>query len=235
MSSIIINPYVFGGGGPPTGTGSAQRIWLRHEADGAPAVTPAYSGGWDSTAEADRAQASFTFPASGNSARFILNTLSGSSEQFILFRQWVSPPIVAQEIASRTIKGQIGVGSGALATVAIHVYIVSNDGSTVRGVLLNMQASASTSNPPRWNGGNSVQENRSIRDSADNLNMPISSVTAQDGDRLAVELGAREVDGTAGNFLRMRVTSNGLDLGENDTETAANNTWIELSNGVVLQ
>lgn len=147
----------------------------------------------------------------------------------LLARQYVSDPIVGAQTISGTLKGQISMAedsNSANLLPQMVVRVVSNDGSSVRGTLhagdtrtaivdeLVFQTASNTKNP-----------------AAGISPVTLSSVAAQDGDRIVVEIGARVNNTSVTNYAVIaRFGDNaGSDLTEGGVETTALNPWVEFS------
>lgn len=196
-------------------------------------VSPSFGGSWNGTSGADRRKC-VTTRISSSMTNKTFTSLTGTSPQFILSRQYVSAPLEAGTL-SGNIKGQVrGAGSGADANLAVSVFVVSNDGSTVRGTALAPSASQLTTSPPEFEGS-SVSVNRQMLDASNNASIALTPVNAQAGDRLVIEIGVREIDGGGINGTIVYGDNSGTDLPENNTTSTANNPWIEFSSCPPLQ
>jgi hypothetical protein len=127
---------------------------------------------------------------------------------------------VSYSLRAQTISGSVTcyVGSRAQSTGTAHksaiaVYVVSSDGSTVRGTLLALGHAA---------GNTTIQavfKSFSWASSAS-----LSSVTTQDNDRLVIELGGMDTDSSA-NTARLSLGADsayGNYTSEGDTSTTKN-------------
>lgn len=201
---------------------------------GASDVNPAFDAGWDRTADADRRKCVTTRISSADT-RKLYATLAGAGAQHCLNRQYVSAPLEAGSL-SGTVKGQVRCGRAAgTGTLALTVRVVSNDGSTFRGTAISLAASQLTSQPPRF-VGNSVDTNRRMLDASDSASISLSTISVQAGDRLVIELGARELESGGGVNNTMPFSDNqATDLAEDDASTSAFNPWIEFSSCPPLQ
>lgn len=202
---------------------------------GAADVSPTFGSGWNGTSGADRIKCVTTRIGSAM-ANKTFTTLAGTTGTFILSRQYVSAPLDGGTL-SGTIKGQVRAASGAAdSTLAVSVFVVSNDGSTVRGVAVAPAASELTTQPPEF-VGSTTGTNRRMRDASDNFLIALTSVTVQAGDRLVIEIGVREVDGGGINGVLVYGDDNASDLpeAEDNTTTTALNPWIEFSSCPPLQ
>jgi hypothetical protein len=221
----------------------SQRWYL--PSSGAAAVSPAFSAAWHKTTDGDRLACTPIKGATAMTVKAATADATGGG-RFILWRQYVSDPVEAQTI-SGTVKGQVycQTNSGiSNPTLAVTIYVVSNDGSTVRGTLLGISASQTTGDPPVfWDSGSLVNvENRQLKDSSDNTSLTLTPVVAQASDRLVIELGYRET-GTSGSTVARAYfgDANATDAAENETDrnsaTAASvrTPWVEFSNEIVLE
>lgn len=205
----------------------ATRFYL--PSSGAAAVTPAWSAGWEQVASGSARRCATarqnTAMASGS-----LNVASPQGTLDFGLVRYVSDPLQAQAIAG-TVKGQIRAAEGDSfddCRAQLVVKIVSGDGATLRGVLLDFDAS------PLASEFSIALANRrfSVGGAA-----ALDSVNALAGDRLVLELGARTFD--AYGFSRKAILRFGdaaaSDLPEDEVETAELNPWIELSQNLLFQ
>lgn len=202
----------------------ATRFYL--PSTGAAAVTPAL-GAWDETANAGAALECVTTRISSVMAS--VTVAKGTGATRALARQYVSKPIGAQTISAGTVKGQVRALESAindnLDLVPIRITVVSNDGTALRGTILALGDYVTV-----LEFGTALT-NRKIADGD-----ATSSVTAQDGDRIVIELGIK--NSTAGTSVSGSLSfgdDSGTDLGENTTDTSAFNPWVELSNTITFQ
>lgn len=229
MIAISAAGTVSGGGTPHA------RLYL--PSSGAAAVSPAFSGSWSNTASGDRL-ACVTARISSAFTDKTVNTIAGTTEAFVAVRMYVGPPMVAQTITG-TIKGQVRGQESATAvngTLAVHIRVVSNDGSTVRGTLLAVSASDTGSTPFEFDPTGLT--NRKFRDVSENAALSLSSLAVLDGDRPVIEIGFRQIPGSSSTSRSVTLNfgdNSGTDLPEDDTTTAANNPWIEFSNAPLFQ
>lgn len=140
----------------------------------------------------------------------------------VLLIQYVSNPIGAQIVAS-DIKMQIrGLCDTANAiNLSIGIRIVSNDGTVVRGTLLNPGSDSD-------DFSNVTLTNRSSG------TLLTGTVTSLNNDRVVIEIGfiLVGVDATITGTENFGDDS-ATDLPENDTETSAYNPWIEFVEKIV--
>lgn len=192
---------------------------------GAADVTPSFDGGWFNTASADVLKCVTTKISSAMSNKNVSETTSTANQDWAM-RMYVSDPIGAQTITG-TVKGQIRAlesGSSGDQRAQMLVKVVSNDGSTSRGTLLAFDTSALSNEFPT-----SGVTNRKFPKGSSGATL--SSVTAQNNDRIVIELGFRKGDTSSTNFASTLVfgDNNASDLPEDETTTTANNPWIEFS------
>lgn len=203
---------------------TATRFYL--PSTGAAAVSPAFtlSGfSWTHTASADRIAAVTTKINSAVTDKVVAGTGGIGIDQ--LFRQYVSAPIPAQTIGG-TVKGQIRALeelTSADARAQIVIYVVSNDGSTLRGVLYAGDTGALASEFT-----NAGRVNRKFPRSSP---VSVSSVSAATNDRIVMEIGARRSGaGAVDVYLVFGDTTTGSDLPEDETTTTSTMLpWIEFS------
>lgn len=154
----------------------------------------------------------------------------------LLVCQYVLPYLAAQTITGE-VKGQFRVleSNAAMdAHVQTVIRVVDPVSLTVRGALLAASATVAISSTPG-------ADNYEIANSATNRKVPagwsgagtaLSSVDAEEGDWLVVELGARFFDITAAGrtvtFSTFRNPAN-ADYAEDETSTATANCWLEFS------
>lgn len=211
MGVTLLAPYRHA-----TGTVQFNRLYL--PSSGAAAVSPAFDSLWVSTGSADRLKCVTTKISSAMTNKAV----TGVSVVNQLARQYVSDPIAAQTI-SGNIKGQVRAFESLNAANAfsrIVVYVVSNDGSTVRGTLV------------------SVQSGTEFPLSATNRPYPsstaVTSVVASAGDRIVIEYGAVQSNASSYTVTLSFGDDSASDLPEDATTTAANNPWIEFSQAITL-
>lgn len=134
----------------------------------------------------------------------------------------LSAPLFAQTITG-TVKGQIRcqeVSAGDDRFPQIRVLVVSGDGSVVRGTLLDFDNSALSH---EW--ATSLTSRQFPRGGA----VAVSSVAALAGDRIAIETGVGRSVISGNNITMIYQDDNATDLPEDETTTAANNSWLEFS------
>lgn len=164
------------------------------------------------------------------------NALAGIN--YLMF-QYVSPPIAAITIAG-TVKGQVlARQSTANANVCtqFRIYVVSNDGATVRGVLLDFDNSALTNEFPIVPA---QIQNRKIPRGYTGSGTAMSPVNALTGDRIVIDVGFRTTPPDNGAYtVDMYMGAPTInDLPEDETTNDASgqnfNSWVEISDTLVF-
>lgn len=196
----------------------ATRLYL--PSDVAADVAPVASGAWTSTAQA----VNRLLAATKQNTALGLGTEIGpiaNSEQH-LDRNYVSAPLAAQTI-SGSVSGQllsVCMGGPTALRCRTEIYVVSEDGATLRGVLLSLGASGSTNYINR----NDIRNLTWFSEALD------ASVDAEAGDRLVVSFGYRNYNTTAltaqSKYGDPTATS---DLPVDETTTSDGDGWIEFS------
>lgn len=198
----------------------ATRFYFPAEGSGTPPVSPAFNANWEQTAQANRLnllnkpQLSVLSTLANTSTR----TVPITTTQDILCNQFVSAPLIAQRIIGtvslviRALESTID----ANAVLSVVVWVVSNDGGTVRGTLFSLFNTdtefAITAATRVVNAG------------------AVTPLTIQTGDRLVVEIGARATAPlTAQTYTIRQGNSAASDFALTSGLTTDLNTWIEFS------
>lgn len=195
-------------------------------------LTPAFDASWESTSGATRV-AMKTFVRSRAFASVVVSEASASGTFDVLIRQYISDPIAAVTI-SGTVKGVIRAlesNTDADLRSQMVIRVVSYDCATIRGTLIASDASALTS---EWDAA--TLTNRKFPLAWTGSGTSVSSVAAQDGDRIVIEVGYRAHNTTVSSrngTLRFGDAS-GSDLAEDETSTADNNPWVEFSDTITF-
>ena len=197
---------------------AATRFYL--PSSGAAEVSPAFSA-WTLTTGADRLKCVTT-----RTNTLMINkstTTTSESVTSLLNRQYVSEPIGAQTITG-TVKGQLrGMEDNAAQDMVscILIKVVSNDGSTVRGTLLNFTYPALSGN----------EYGTKIANRYTPISASLTTVTAEAGDRIVIEIGAYryKVGGSTGSCTQTYGDDSATDLPEDQTTKTAYNPWVEFS------
>jgi hypothetical protein len=146
----------------------------------------------------------------------------------ILIRQYMSIPIAAQTIGVGTVKGTIRALESAINdnadAVTCRIWLASQDAQTNRGTILAIANSTV------------AEFSTSLRAKRIAAGVATSSVTAQDGDHIIIELGYTMTTGGTSVSADLNFGCNSAtDLGDNETDTAANNPFVEFSVTIAFQ
>lgn len=152
-------------------------------------------------------------------------TGAGSSQGI---RQYISPPMAAQNLAAGTWKGTIRCLESA----------VNDNVDAVKSQLRYWDVSAGaiggTSIAVLNNYGPVAEFNTSLRAKRIADGDATTFVTVEDGDRLILDLGyTNTLAGTSISGSMSFGDNSATDLGDNETDTAANNPFIELSIDII--
>lgn len=211
----------------------ATRFYL--PASGTAAVSPAFGSGWNTTTGASRHPAvtakSGTALANGTAR----TKVSQAGAQNVLDRQYVSAPLNAQTISGTFSAWVQGLESttAADAWLQIVIRVVSGDGATQRGVLY----AGSTATAVSATAGAENQEFGTALASRIKSALALTSVAAQAGDRLVIEVGYRAITANT-NTATLRY---GDPTGSTDPTLSAGSTstttppYVELSQDLVFQ
>ena len=194
---------------------------------GAAAVSPAFSGDWERNADADRLRCVTARIVSAMTNKTSSEAVT-TSPYDVLTRQYVSDQLQAQTI-SGTVKGQIRTMESAAAADfmrAIVIKVVSGDGGTVRGTLLSHFPVALTASEYP-----TIMANRYFPSS-----LALSSVAAQKGDRIVIEVGTRAFNTLSTSYTATHNfgDNSDADLPEDESTVAAYNPWIEFSQNIAF-
>lgn len=201
----------------------ATRFYL--PSSGTPDISPSIDAEWEASYSLTRRNAVTTKISSTMTT--VTNSTDGSDDnQDICFFQFISAPISAQTISAQTLKFQIRMSEASTSNnlySTICVRVLSGDGLTVRGTILavtrdntelvlttltNRQFSATT-----------------------------TQVVAQTGDVIVIEIGYGGDPFPSSARHRGSISygdDSTTDLGENDTDTAAYNPWVEFANTITF-
>lgn len=199
----------------------ATRLYF--SSTGAAAVSPAFDAAWTSTGSAVRRALRREYDSTALTNG---STISWTSGQVALDRQYVSPPLAAQtlsgnvrmQLRAREIAGTDNVRP----YLGIHVF--SEDGTTYRATLLTVGYYSSVTELP------TTQTNTPWADGD-----ALSSYTCVDGDRIVVEVGYSDVAGTTPQALARYGAPVSTEFGEDNTETADYVPWIEFHTSVLFR
>lgn len=194
----------------------------------AAAVSPAFDSGWERTVDANRIEC----VTSKTSTAMATKTFEepSSTGQDSLARQYVSKPLSGAQTITGTVKGQIRAAendAGSDGRSQLKIRVVSNDGSTVRGTLLDYDTAGLAN---EW--ATTLTNRRFPRTAGSAL----TSVNALDGDRIVFEIGVRIHAVPLGSdqySIRFGDTGS-TDLAEDETTTTDNVPWIEFSQTLTI-
>lgn len=166
----------------------ATKFYLTNSAA---AVSPPFTSSWEERANADRARMATSKTGGSVQARSVPGPAVGSSDKETLVRQCVSDPIGAQTISGTlkaVIPARFGSTNGAVKGMVV-AKVVSGDGQTLRGTLLAEAAAGYGADWPRRAAGAAevTFQNRRFHSGTGTA---LTSVVAQEGDRIVVEIGA---------------------------------------------
>jgi hypothetical protein len=191
-------------------------------------VAPAFSGAWSGTALASRY---ILNPFKDAMAVTVGSTidLNALANRFELDRQYISPGLNGNQTISGLCSGQIMVREFATTDdvnqVRVCAKVVSNNGATVRGTLLNF----ANYGPTLEFINNASLRNKTIV--SGNGNVSVGTINALDGDRIVVELG---YNATAGGTTPQAAAGYGgggrfaADLPIDETTTTSMAGWFDL-------
>lgn len=187
-------------------------------------ITPNISGNWTNSGSSTVRQTKPNYTAGGAQTSMTVAVDNSSSTASTLFVRFVSEALAAQTI-SGNIRGQlralVASTTGCTAITKVVATIVNSSG-TIRATLFNGSSGSST-----------------IPTSLTNRFIPAStaltSFACNTGDRLVFEVGLVRTAGTTARngSLSFGYTS-ATDLPVDETTTATNNPWIEISNTVTF-
>jgi hypothetical protein len=207
----------------------ATRYYL--PSTGAAPVSPAFGAGWTSTTSASRLKLIRTKISSAFTEVFFTSTATVSESRLV--RQYVSDPFDNAIQITGTVKGVIRCrenNNSYNGLNILQIFVVSNTGGTVRGTLISQATPTLDATTEFANASLNNGVNRRFRDSSGNINIPLTPVTAQAGDRLVIEIGIRNSDASTSTTGFMEIGDNSAtDLAENDTASSAFSPWIEFS------
>lgn len=190
---------------------------------GTPPVTPSAWAGWS-----DGTGSAFTYPfsttkSSSSMSTFTLTdpTTSGAT----VVGRWVSPPLSAVTITGtwRYTARHTNVQSSGYCKGNAVLKVVSNDGTTVRGTLISRLGPSHT---VAFNTSNSF---RSITNPEWEGTITVTSVAASEDDRLVFEVGGYNQNSSTDDVSFSFGDDAGTDLDFSNSDTGADNPWMELS------
>jgi hypothetical protein len=153
----------------------------------------------------------------------------------VLVAQFISPPLEGAQTIDGTVKGQIRAVEQSTGPndfrAQFGVRVFSGDGLTLRGTAVALDASALSS---EFDSGSisldGNYENRKFPLAAVSP-VTLSSVSASDGDRIVVEIGARAHNVSTDNaiFALALHPDASSDLAEDETSNPQLRAWVEFS------
>ncbi len=198
----------------------ATRFYLPSSGTSPLAALALASGKWDSSgATFFRAPTAITKTQNSALTNFA-NTFPSTATQQMCYAQWVSPQIEAHEFTIaetyawviRNVEGNAAVD----ATTAYNIRVVSGDGVSLRGTLISTYAGGEFATTAATNAATAVFT---------------ANVSAQYGDRIVIEMGARgltpSIDYTA--TMRFGDPSATADFALTSGLTTDLCPWVELS------
>lgn len=197
-------------------------------------TTPAfaYDAGWELTTSAVRKYMSRQKLADAFANIAIAET-STSTTYDVLWTQFYSDTLKAQTI-SGTIKSMFRCleTSAGLMCAQMSVRVISQTG-TVRGTAITMSTAVLSS---EFDAVTLTNRKFPLAASWGGAGAPLTSVVAQDDDRLVVEVGYRATNSTATSKTGTVElgTNKAADLAEDETSTTQNAPWIEFSQDLLF-
>lgn len=192
---------------------------------GTAAVSPSFSASWDNTDDATRlplAIGSKTSTAMTTTAYF--DTDNGDTDHLI--HQWVSAPINGVTLTAQTLQSVFRCQEGASQDnqlLTIGVRVVSGDGGTVRGTVIDVtrddiEITSASLSSSAWSAST-------------------TQVIAQGGDRIVVEVGTGgNPSGPNDHDTDLRIGDNAAsDLPFTDSSLDDYNPWMEFTETITEQ
>lgn len=191
-------------------------------------LAPAFSGAWFGTAQATR----FALNPLKDLAAVTVGdtiTINATANRPELDRQYISPGLNGDQTINGLCSGQLMVrefnANDNTNQVRLCAKVVSNDGATVRGTLLDL-----------LNYGPTVEfiSNASLRNKtivSGDGNVSVNTVSAQDGDRIVLEVGYACSAGGSTPQAAARWGGGGFggpELPIDETQTTAAAGWFDL-------
>lgn len=213
----------------------ATRLYYGYSA--VPTVSPAFDGSWEATGSAvrrwlvNKKDPTNVAALESLAVATTLNSPAGAVD--VLIAQYVSSPLSGAQTISGAIKSIIRAQeSNAAADMRAQcvIWVMKSDG-TSRGTLIATDTSALSNEfntslrdikyPKGWTGSGTTP----------------TSVAAQDGDRIVVELGYRKHENATTSRTGTLSLGNpeGTDCPEDETTTTANTPWIEFADTLTFQ
>jgi len=213
----------------------ATRMYLARS--DAPSGTPTQDALWDFTTgfvrrhlETGKYQPDSLPPAQLTISGINTNSPAGAVD--VLLAQFIGPPLDSNQTISGNIKGQVSFAeSNAAADMRAQIVVWVWTGSGSRGTLYAGDAGALSS---EFSVFGTVTNRKVPRGGSTAL----SSVNAQTGDRIVVEIGGRKHENatTSRNMTVIFGAQNGItDFSEDETDTNQNKAaWVEFSQTITF-
>lgn len=191
-----------------------------------PDISPAFAVQWVRNTEGARRVMSSTKDGSAMASATIWANGAAAAQDTALSRQFISAPMVAGVAfaTTDTIKVQVRCMESAaddnIDRVNINLRVIAADGSTVQASLRIIQGTLA-----EWN---TALRNKTLSTLVNN------AYTTVAGDRLVMEIGGK-VSSAGGSTVTGTMSwgsDSGTDLPEDETTTAANNPWFEISRDI---
>lgn len=185
----------------------------------AASVSPAFQGGWISTANAARRSLATSKAAATETLQ---GTLGGNINDNALAVQLISPPLNGAQSVTGTYSlvsrvRELDVADNINKRWRM-VYVVSLDGSTLRGTSVTNAATAST-----------AEFSTSLTGQQHATGGTLSTVNALDGDRIVVEMGFGESTTGTSPIWETVLGGNGTDHANANGDTTGTVPWVEFS------
>ena len=189
-----------------------------------PPVRPANGpdAGWSETTNNDFRMMDTAKTSSAMTSR--TETKANTADTYKLIRTYVSRRLDGAQTISGTLKGTIrcleSAANDNLDRVRIKLYVISSDGASITGTAVDMTTQL----------GPTAEFNTSLRAKRIADGDSLNSVSANDNDRIVMEIGFG--NSTTGASISGDMNfgdDSASDLGDNETDTAANNPFLELS------
>jgi hypothetical protein len=187
-------------------------------------ISPSFASGWESTTSAVRRMMGRPSLAVSTKTNLGLAETSTSGTFDRLIYQFVSEPLGLASTISGPLTGLIRATESSTSAdfrSQMVVKVVSGDGTTLRGTVIDFDASALSNEWPTTSASRAFPVVTTV----------VTPVDAQAGDRIVVEVGYRAHNTSSTSFtgtLRAGHTVGGTDFTAT-AQTADNNPWIDIS------
>jgi hypothetical protein len=188
-------------------------------------VNPGF-GAWTTTAQAVRRKLALTKSGTAETLTNVSVT-SGAGNNALAF-QLVSDPLGGAQTITGTVtivtRGRELAANDNIQSRIRTIKVYSNDGSTLRGTLLALGAHSVTTELGLTLAGYPAANAQAL-----------SSVSAQDGDRIVVELGYGMTTTGTTPLYDMSIGGTGTDHANAEGDTTGTIPWVEFSQNLVFQ